>query len=269
MATSRARQVFISHSSEDKALARQVAATCTLRGLPIFLDEQSIMPGKDYQEVIMDAVSMSAAMVVLLSRDSVKSKDVLREIALAENAGLPVLPFAVDSLVFPRDYPKSTHYRLMHYQIGAYPGAEAAVDLVERVLGDPEPGEDSDGSAIPAPNSGLVRDRRHWVGHWVKCIETGGQSRNFLVEIRPDGTATESHLFGDPDDRWSAYWKPLPDEGGAPAVAYWCDLDHGYYLTRAVERPDGTFWGSETAHPAGQPNGSVLWTTRVVFVRVK
>lgn len=259
------RQIFLSHSSTDKALARQVAAAFTLRGIPVFLDEQSITPGEDYQESIMNAVSTSSALVALLSRASMKSKNVVREIALADELGLPVFPLTIEPLRFPEDYPKNLHYRLLHLQIGAYRSADDAVDLVERALIKSPGRSNSSEQRSSATHSG---DAARFVGQWVKCIETSDHSRSFLVEVHPDGTATESHLFGDPADQWPGGWQPRPTGSGAVTVDYWGDFDHGYYATRVTERADGMFWGVETAHPPGEPEGPTQWTTRVVFVRV-
>lgn len=90
-------RVFISHSGEDKALARKVAATLQEAGLEVWDDQTEILPGDNWAEKVAQALRDSDAMVVLFTPQAFASKTVRHEVeyALGEeryrNRLIPVL----------------------------------------------------------------------------------------------------------------------------------------------------------------------------------
>lgn len=61
------RLVFISHSSRDTWVARQIAAHIESLGAATFLDEANIRVGDDFQEEIRTALECADELVVLLT----------------------------------------------------------------------------------------------------------------------------------------------------------------------------------------------------------
>ncbi len=66
-------KVFISHSSSDKELARDVAQGLADEGFDVWFDEWALQPGENFAKKMGKALESSDAMVVVLSPDSMKA----------------------------------------------------------------------------------------------------------------------------------------------------------------------------------------------------
>jgi hypothetical protein len=60
--------VFLSHNSEDKPLVRTIADRLEARGLTVWLDERSIMPGKPWQLVLEQTIATAPAAGIMVGR---------------------------------------------------------------------------------------------------------------------------------------------------------------------------------------------------------
>ena len=76
-------QVFLSHAKADEAIAHDLAVRLTKQGFNVWWPEDKLNPGDNWALEIGKALERSQALVVLLSRESVKSSDVRREIEYA------------------------------------------------------------------------------------------------------------------------------------------------------------------------------------------
>ncbi len=72
--------IFISHSSKDKVLARQIKSELESRKLQVWLDEASIRVGQSIPDEIATAISKSGVFCLLLSKISKDSSWVKREL---------------------------------------------------------------------------------------------------------------------------------------------------------------------------------------------
>ncbi len=75
-------KVFISHATDDEALAQRLAVTLREAGLEVW-DEGEILPGENWAARIAEALQESEAMVVLLTPSALRSSHVKHEIAYA------------------------------------------------------------------------------------------------------------------------------------------------------------------------------------------
>jgi hypothetical protein len=100
--------IFVSHSSRDRAIARNLYKEFVARGDKVFVD-RVIAPGKKYREEIDDAIRQSKAVVVLVSPDSCRSTYVVYEWSYALGADIALVPVLV------RPTPK-LHPRLEAFQ---------------------------------------------------------------------------------------------------------------------------------------------------------
>jgi hypothetical protein len=66
--------VFISHASDDRDVARHLADELRLRGLRPWFDETDLKPGVNWAQQIREAIDHSRFCVVVLSRTSSASK---------------------------------------------------------------------------------------------------------------------------------------------------------------------------------------------------
>lgn len=77
-------QVFLCHSSQDKAFVRKLYQRLTDDGFAPWLDEENLIPGQNWQQEISKAVKMCHVVIVCLSQTSVNKEGfVQKEIRIA------------------------------------------------------------------------------------------------------------------------------------------------------------------------------------------
>jgi hypothetical protein len=96
-----ARRIFISHASEDKRLARHVAATLRRQGWDTWLDESDIRGGVSWAASIQQALRSCSVVVLLVTANSVAKEWVLDEIAAARNLRVPIIPAVLEHVRLP------------------------------------------------------------------------------------------------------------------------------------------------------------------------
>jgi hypothetical protein len=88
-------KVFISHSSSDKWVARQIAKQLGDRGIDSFLDEKDIETGDVIDETIQEHLADCDELLMLLSPAALKSPWVLMEIGGAKVLRKRLIPILV------------------------------------------------------------------------------------------------------------------------------------------------------------------------------
>lgn len=84
--------IFISHVEEDAALAVSVASGLEAAGYKAWYYERDSFPGPSYLSQIMEAITDSLAVVVVVSRDAIGSWQVDKEVIQAHEANKPFVP---------------------------------------------------------------------------------------------------------------------------------------------------------------------------------
>ncbi len=92
--------VFISYSSVDQKVAEGVCGYLESQGIRCFVAYRDIPRGVVWAAAIVDALDDSQMMVVIFSDSFNKSKQVDREIALASENEMPILPFRISNSGF-------------------------------------------------------------------------------------------------------------------------------------------------------------------------
>ncbi len=72
-----AYKVFISHASADKDVAHALASRLRDRGLSIWLDDQNLKAGEEWNTKLREAIDQSRLCLVLLSADTSPSTPLL------------------------------------------------------------------------------------------------------------------------------------------------------------------------------------------------
>ncbi|OPY29615.1 MAG: TIR domain protein [Methanocella sp. PtaU1.Bin125] len=93
-----AHDVFISYSSEDKAIADAICAALESAKVRCWIAPRDILPGDTWQEAIVQAIGHSRVMVLVFSSHSNASTDVSRELTLAVRAGCVIVPFRIEAV---------------------------------------------------------------------------------------------------------------------------------------------------------------------------
>ena len=91
-------EVFISHSHKDKVIADGVCANLEAAGIRCWIAPRDITPGVDWPTAILRAINVSRIMVLVFSAHSNTSDDVSRELILAANKKLVIVPFRIENV---------------------------------------------------------------------------------------------------------------------------------------------------------------------------
>jgi hypothetical protein len=95
-----AHDLFISYSSEDKAIADAVCSALEAANIRCWIAPRDIIPGQDWPEAIVKGVAGSRAMVLIFSSNSKESNHVKKELALAIDSKAIVIPLKIDDIPF-------------------------------------------------------------------------------------------------------------------------------------------------------------------------
>ena len=104
--------VFVSYSRRDKDLVNPLVAKLRASGVNVWIDTQDIKPGAPWKGQIVQSIAESDSFVLLLSRDSCASENVRKELDLAIEADVLVLPVILQ----PVDVTAALKYQLVGIQ---------------------------------------------------------------------------------------------------------------------------------------------------------
>jgi TIR domain len=85
------RLVFVSHSSQDTWIAKQIAREIEARGAMPFLDEAQVHAGADFEEDILNFLERAHELVVLLTPWALERPYVWAEIGAAWGRRIPIV----------------------------------------------------------------------------------------------------------------------------------------------------------------------------------
>ncbi|GEM_PF-1309333 len=91
------REVFISHSSKDKETADVVCKALEDAGIKCWMAPRDVLPGKDYDKSILEAVDNSQVFFLLFSSHADASRHVKAEVTEAFNNKLPIIPIRMEN----------------------------------------------------------------------------------------------------------------------------------------------------------------------------
>jgi TIR domain len=94
--------VFISYAAQDRNKADEICAYLERSGVRCWIAPRDINPGSSWGDEIADAIRSSAAVLLLLSPLSNRSVQVTREVTLAVEQRLPVLPVLIETVKLSR-----------------------------------------------------------------------------------------------------------------------------------------------------------------------
>ena len=94
---------FISYCSEDKKIADAVCGTLEANKIRCWIAPRDVGAGRTWSSAIVEAIGDSAVMVVIFSKHSNGSPQVMREIERAVHKGVSIIPFRVENVVPSKD----------------------------------------------------------------------------------------------------------------------------------------------------------------------
>lgn len=95
---SNAAYVFVSHSSDNRELANELAAYLEAREIRVWIAPRDVRPGMDYSEELQAAIEQCAAFVVLVTDMANKSPYVRAETEMAFSCHKPIFPVRISDI---------------------------------------------------------------------------------------------------------------------------------------------------------------------------
>jgi hypothetical protein len=132
--------VFISYAAENKAVADTICVILEDRKIRCWIAPRNILPGEDWMSALTRAVRSSQALVVVYSSHCNQSGHVLREINLAIQYNVVIIPFRIED----KPLSDSLEYLLgtTHWLDALTPPLEHHIerlsDLINALLQDPQ-----------------------------------------------------------------------------------------------------------------------------------
>ncbi len=150
--------VFISHASQDAAIANAVVAVLESQGIHCWIAPRDVTPGEFYADAIVHAIDAAVAVVLVLSQNASASPHIMREVERASSKRHPVISLRIDRAPLPA----GLEYFLNTSQwLDASDGEPSRVfpklvEAIRRVLtGGPAPHAADQVPALPSPRPAL------------------------------------------------------------------------------------------------------------------
>jgi TIR domain len=184
------RDVFLSYSSVDKSMAERLCNLLEAAGLTCWIAPRDIKPATDWPTAIKDGIRSSDIFLLLSSSRSLNSREVQREVLLADQEQRPLLTVRIDD----SQVPDSLAYFLNRTQWIQWKEGDWAsvVDAVFDVLDRPRPASLSSPPLWDSLNrDSLVIVAPRWIEefeHWERSGAVGYGDARALMELA-SGTA--------------------------------------------------------------------------------
>jgi hypothetical protein len=98
-----ARDVFISHSAQDKKVAETICGALEESGIQCWVAPRDVRPGRSFPGEITRAIQQSKVMLMIFSRHSNSSEQVLREVQLAVDCRVPIIRLRIQDIPLSDD----------------------------------------------------------------------------------------------------------------------------------------------------------------------
>lgn len=116
------REIFISYSQGDKAAAEEVCRVLESNGVTCWIAPRNIPPGATWANSIVQAIESCRAMILICSGHSNESRQMSRELQLADERKLPILPARLEPVALKGEY---SYYLNLTQWLDLFPGAIA------------------------------------------------------------------------------------------------------------------------------------------------
>src|SRR5579871_703832 len=170
--------VFISHSSHDKAVADAMVAALEGRGIRCWIAPRDILPGREWADAILAGIHACRVMVLVLSAQANQSSQVPREVERAVHRHMAIVPFRIEN-VEPSgslEYFLSTPHWLDAITPPLEPHLVRLAETVRRLLGAADTTVDGSGTASAGTGGVAIGE-----------TPTGGGGRRVERWVRPVG----------------------------------------------------------------------------------
>lgn len=151
------KKIFLSYSSKDHKTAAAICQALEARGHPCWMSTRDVKPGENFQGAIVRAIRDAGVMVMIFSSNANNSDEIKKEMALASQCKLMVIPVRAEDVLPSEDF---TYELATRQWIDLFDDWEHAMDriggqidaVLPRAL-EPRPAGEIDTPAMPAPKT--------------------------------------------------------------------------------------------------------------------
>jgi len=97
-------KVFLSYSSKDAKIASSICLALEARGHRCWMSSRDVKPGENYQGAIVRAIRDAGVMVMVFSTNANNSDEIKKELALASQSRLMVIPVRAEDVLPSEDF---------------------------------------------------------------------------------------------------------------------------------------------------------------------
>ena len=124
-------EVFISYSTKDVDIAESACKILESNGIKCWIAPRNEIGGKEFAEVIVDAIKKSNILLLISSSSILNSEHVLSEVAIAFDEKIIILPFKIDISQYNDNY---RYYLSRKHWINAFPEPQQKLhELLETI----------------------------------------------------------------------------------------------------------------------------------------
>ena len=183
----RQKHVFISHASLDGVIAGRVRDDLEADGINCWMAPRDVPAGADHAVAIHDAIAACPVFLLLVSRRSMASVDVDREVHLASRARATIIPLRLEAV----DLTASLTYLLANVQhLNAIPRVEP---MLGRVRAEIRRALKKGGTVVPSTHRPRFQTAWAIAGAWIAVAALSGLVmeviRRFWFNMLPYGIA--------------------------------------------------------------------------------
>lgn len=92
--------VFISYATTDFACAEAICSTLEIQAIKCWIAPRNIPPGQEWAAAITDAIRATRVMILVFSSTANDSPHIMREVSLAVDSGVTIIPFRIQQTVY-------------------------------------------------------------------------------------------------------------------------------------------------------------------------
>ena len=166
--------VFISYSSIDEDIAREVLEHLEEIGLKCWIAFRDISPGSNWASQIPTAIKESSNLLVIFSDSSNKSSEVEREIRIADKNNTNIVPFRIEDV--PLSDSMEYYLSNIHWIDAFKESKEKQIKILAKQISDNNYNKDLNVQREKVKQKSLLKEAEE--------TESGGDSNNIIDEQR-------------------------------------------------------------------------------------
>src|SRR5476651_668670 len=98
------QKIFVSSSSKDAKIASSICMALEARGHRCWMSSRDVKPGENYQGAIVRAIRDAGVMVMVFSTNANNSDEIKKELALASQSRIMVIPVRAEDVLPSEDF---------------------------------------------------------------------------------------------------------------------------------------------------------------------